>query len=617
MRFRAFFLGLICLAATVSGASARFAFKQTELSLTRPAVWFGDSLTAGNISGTAYSMPSFVLYRLAGKSDNEGIGSTTSAQISARVINSDTTIVSPQWNLTRAQQLAGWVSLEMMRNDLNSVVGATGFMAPGYANYDKSVAAVQAAGGDFVVVSPPNAGAGISADGSVVGFVIEPAGDPSWAACLAIADRLTAVYPDREVDMKYLLQQMGDGSAADNSDLAADATPRSARLQTSGAYNALHPGPKGNYLLANSWSIPWLRAQEGQGVFAMPFQRRTTAAMQPFPGTPGIIASTANTQGGFVTKAPVRGTPYGFALTGGNTTDFAIDAQGNITRATSTVLTNVQDITFTAYSAIGPPSVGKLRLFFGDPTTAASDTTFDGTRFMVQPEAPTGQNAQAVSVVAAFSTAVGTDGTSMYLLGNEKFGRLTLERNVGNRFRLIAKADNTADSGYPLTDQGNTVAILQTASTGNGLITNATGIVWVFMSFNLAPATPTQSVYVNEAASVSAITATQGATASLNYRSIIAAQSQSGAAPFKGVFRTLWVAPGVAVDWSVAANRAAFYNSSTKAAVNLPANGSFTPSGSSTAVIPSIWMPGNDADRFWGNNRGSLGRFVTTGLPLP
>ena len=609
---RAFLAGLF--ASMSAPATARSFGRGPDLSLTRPAVFFGDSLTAGNISGTAYSMPSFVLSRIKGISDNEGIGSTLSGQIADRITNVDTQMVSPQWGLSRAQQLAGNVSVEEGRNNLNSVVGATGFLSTIYNDFDRSVAAIRAAGGDFVTVSPPNAGAGISADNSVVGFVIEPAGDPSWAACLAIADRLTAVYPDRMVDMKFLLQQMGDGSSADNSDLASDATPRSARLQTSGAYNALHPGPKGNYLLANNAFFPWLRACEGQGVYAMPFQRRTVATMQPYPGTLGIIASTANTLGGFVTRAPVRGLPIAFALTGGNTTDFAIDNLGRITRATSTVLTNVQDLAFTAYASNGQSSVGKLRLFFGDPTTACADTTFTG-QFMVQPEAPTGQNSQAISVVAAFSTAAGTDGVSMYLLGSEKFGRLTLERNVSNRFRLILKADNTADAGYPMTDQGTSVAVLQTAATGSGLITNATGIVWVFMSINVAPATAVQSVYVNEAASVSALTATQGATASLNYRSIIAAQTQAGAAPFMGALRTLWIGAGF-TDWSVASNRAAFYNPASKAAIALPANGSFTPSGG-TAIIPSMWMPGNDADRFWGNNRGSLGRFVTTGLSLP
>jgi hypothetical protein len=103
-------------------------------------------------------------------------------------------------------------------------------------------------------------------------------------------------------------------------------------------------------------------------------------------------------------------------------------------------------------------------------------------------------------------------------------------------------------------------------------------------------------------------TLTSGGTVNFSKRLILGTQTMTRRAPFLGWLREFWMARDY-IDWSVSARRDEVYNSSTLAAVNLPSNGAVN------AIVPFFWLPGNDADKYWGDNRGTGGPSVAYILP--
>jgi hypothetical protein len=530
--------------------------------LTKVAPLWGDSLRAGDLA-TPYEIWTLDSALVSGEAiSNEGVGGETSAQIAARVVAGGAT------------KLAGHNGLEMGRNDVAGTIGTTGVVADVMANFATSVAAVT---GKYHVTPPPPASS-------------EPAGDAPWAQCKSIHRKLVALYPTKTLDWTYLLQRSANPVGQDRTDVSKDFTPQSTRILPDFSVDLLHFGRKGNSVIAYQCDIPWLAACEGGTPYAMPYQEVHVV---------GAAAATARGANGLIATARFEGTPDSCALIGPNPIGAVIASDGQITNATTNGLTApYYDFYFTGTKAGAISNTGLLRVFVGASDNSCSDTLFDGRCFMSMPDAPSGVSAQKGSGICAFSTASGTDGTSMFLLGNENLGKFTIERTTGNRLRIIGK--NAANT---------TVVSIQTGSSGAGLITSTSGIVWVFFSWDASPGTPLSQVYVNETTSKSVATLTQGETVAFDFRLVVAAQTQSNANPFKGTFRLPPMLFNDYIDWSVQARRDEAYVSATKAAVVLGDTGAIN------GIVPFLWMPGNAADRAWGYNRGTGGDFVTALLP--
>lgn len=543
------------------------------LVLDKIFTMYGDSITAGNLAGSGNSIAELLATYVTGIVANEGIGSQTSQQITARITNADPTINTPA--VTRAQLNAGRVWVEQGRNNWSSQIGTTGMVDQVMSDYATAIAALT---GDYAVIPPVNAN-------------IEPYGDPAWAQCISLARRLSVAYPGKVIDWRKKLMEYNNFSAADWANVLQDITPASTRMIP--PENSLHPGRKGNAVIAWDIAYRYNSAMQGSDIFINPWEEFHLTS---------TAASTAQTNGGAVATATIFGTPDQCTLISGDRTNFTINNSGAITRSTATVLTapyyewQVRVVKGTKWC------IGTVRVYIGASDNSSTDSVFDGLVFMVQPSGAPTSNSQKMSGFVALACAAGTDGTSMYIVGNENFGRFTIERNVNNRLRVIVK-DNSAAPGVA-------VGVLQTLSTGVGLVTFSAGLVWYFWSMDLSPATPLKTQYINETVGGSTTQSlTSGGTAFMNTnRLVVAAQSQTNANPFKGTIRALWAATDY-IDWSDPARRAEVYNSSTLAAVALPSNGAVN------GIVPFLWMPGNSADRAWGYNRGTGGDFVTALLP--
>jgi hypothetical protein len=520
---------------------------------------WGDSLTAG-----AFASPYEIWSLLQGYTTgstviNEGVGSETSAQITARVVAGD------------PAELAGNNCLEMGRNDFTSTIG-TADPVPGImANYATSVAAITAESGSYVVVSPPNAD-------------IEPFGDPAWAQCVSLHRNLVATYPTKTMDWRNpLIWAAAPRYAPDQINVVANETPSTTRTLSNGTVNSLHMGRKGDEVIAYSLFLPWLRARSGGTPYAFPYQEVQVT---------GAAAATARTLNGLVTTVNFEGTPASCLLLRSTLPGAVIASDGKITNAGANALTApYYEFWYAGLTAGGAiTETGYQRTFVGASDTTLSAVTADGVWFATQPGAPSGLDSQKMSGVEVFSCASGTDGSSMYLIGNENFGRFTIERNANNRFRVIGKNNSTAP--------GTSVVVLQSTNTGAGLITAATGEVWVFWSFDTTAGTSASRIYVGDTSAKAADVLTSSATVFLNNRAVIGAQSQSNANPFKGTRKFSWVANDY-IDWSVLARR-------NEARGTLPSD--FAING----IVPFLCFGGNAADWAWGQNKGTgAGTFVT------
>ena len=532
------------------------------ITLSTTFTMWGDSLTAG-----AFASPYEIWRLLQGYTSglsviNQGIGGQTSAEITARVVAGD------------PAQLAGNNCLEMGRNDLTSTIG-TADPVPGImANYATSVAAIVGKGGSYVVVSPPNAD-------------IEPFGDPAWAQCVSLHRNLVATYPTKTMDWRNpLIWAAALNYGPDQINVVANETPATTRTLSSGVVNSLHMGRKGDEAIAYPLFLPWLRARDGGTPYAFPYQEVQVT---------GAAAATARTLNGLVSTARFEGTPASCILLRSTLPGAVIASDGKITNAGANSLTaSYYEFWYAGLTAGGAiTETGYQRTFIGASDTTLTSVKADGIWFATQPGAPSGLNSQKMSGVEVFSCATGTDGTSMFLIGNENFGRFTIERNVNNRFRVIGKDNSTAP--------GTSIAVLQSSPSGAGLITAATGEVWVFWSFDINAGTPLSQIYINDTSAQAAAVLTQGATVFLNNRSIQGAQSQANANPFKGTRKFSWVANDY-IDWSVQARRD-------------EARGTLTSNFAINGIVPFICFGGTAADWAWGNNRGTGGGTFVTALP--
>ena len=585
---RYFLLGLAFLtlgsayAQNTAGTGSAYVMTNPWLLPSKGYVDEGDSLMAGNVAGSGNQIWSILSAYTTGASiTNLAVGGTTSAQILTAM------------QAMTATQKAGLVVFNGCRNDINSV---------GYPN---CVSNMEAAGalltGPFMYSGMPTA-------------TTDPLGTFNWAQVTAANRTLLAYYGVNYYSMWRKLQSLaitdaGDpGYAADQAALAIDETPPSVRTLPNGSVDSLHYGARGSWGFAPKYQGlaydfgVWTQAVLRGDGFIQPWQE--------FHLT-GAAATAAQTNGGAVVTAPCIGTIASASITlengGAPSGNFAIDSSCRITRATATVITTWRiDLTVQIVTRNGVARTGVVRLYIGSPGTGPTYVAVTSS-WETQPQVPSGIDAQQISGFDCYATGAGTDGQDMYLHGMQTPNAKFIEhRTTGNREVIIGK--NSSNT---------TVYSLQTASSGAGLITAASGQVCVFFAMDLTAGTPstTARVYVNETSSLSFLTGTSGETVNLagGYHFMLAqtvgATTGVPTLPFVGSIGEIWLGAGY-IDWSNIVNRALVYNTVTHALNDLGATGSITPFGGS-AIVPLFYLRGNAADWGWGNNAGTAGQMMT------
>ena len=543
------------------------------LTLSKPVTFFGNSMTAGNISGTANSFPALLEPFVSGTVANEGHGGDTPTQVADRVTNTDTTIYDTGAGLTRAQQVAGYVGIGCMRNAITSAIGVGGTSASILTQVARAIGAVTS--GQYFVSAEPNAD-------------VEPAGIAGWAMSEWVRRELMRLYPNNVIDWNYRASLYPAFGSLDRENLGDLVPPAQCRRLNNSTVNSLHFGPLGNKAISHDDAWHWLEGQETGGGWAPPYLKRYIT---------GTDAATARTLNGKVFDTPYLGSGNTFALVGGDTVNLAVNSStGEITNTTGANLGIVTAIVEVKKGTVRNRC--RLDLYIGASDTSCTDTFFFGKQAITMPDSPTSVDAQKGSFIFGVRMAPGTDGTSMFILGNEDAGKVTIERTTSNTIRLTGKNPS-----------GTTVVSLTSNASGAGLVNEAAGLVWVAISFDINAGTPTATMTVNGTDVLSATkTLTSGGTVNYSKRLIIGAQTMTRRAPFLGWLREFWMARDY-IDWSVSARRDEVYNSSTLAAVNLPSNGAVN------AIVPFFWRPGNDADKYWGDNRGTGGPSVAYILP--
>lgn len=542
------------------------------LALTKPVTCFGNSLTAGNLSGAALSYPSLLeAYVSAEPIDNEGQGGQTPTQIADRVDNTDPTIYDPGAGLTRAQQVAGHVILSMQRNAITSAIGVSGTTASILSEIARAVAALTST--TYAIAAEPNAD-------------VEDAGIAGWAQITYLRRELMRIYPTRIIDWAFLLDQYANGGSTDTDNLFTDVPPSTTRRLSNGTINSLHPGGVGNKAFAWDGVWPFLAGEENGGGWCPPFSERYLS---------GAAAATATTTAGAVLTAPFRGTPDSTVIISADLSKFAMNATtGEITCVASFTPTEPwYDITYQVTKGT-VRSRGLLRLFIGASDTSCTDKTISDNA-MTMPDSPSGIDAQKFSFAVGCQFDASTDGTSMYLLGNESTTQgITVERTTANLIRVIGR--NSA---------GTTIVNLISTNT----LTSSNGFTWVLVSCDLVPGTPTSTMRFNSTNVLSGTkTLTSGGTIVYSTRAVLFTRATTLKSSATLTLRELWMASDY-VDWGVSARRDELFNSSTLAAVALPANGAIN------AIVPLYWVYGNDSDQKWGNNGGTAGPFCTVIRP--
>lgn len=535
--------------------------------LLKPFVPYGDSLTAGGFA-TPYEYWAIIAGLVTGAGVyHQGIGSQTSSQVVARMTGADPTIVTP--GLTLAEMLAAHVWAAFGRNDTSSAIGTTGIVAGIMANFATAVATITSS--TYALIPPPTAN-------------IEPYGDPANAQCKSVLRKLCVLYPTRTLSWNRSLAESSNKSIRDRAAVDAGYTPASTRILPNDTENSLHFGRKGNSVIARE-GLLWLKACDGGVPYAFPEQEVFVE---------GSAAATARTSNGLIATARFQGTPAACRLVRSTLAGAAIDSAGRITNAGNSPLLDAwYEFWFQGLTAGNvETNVGYLKVFVGASDTTLQNVRADGIWFATQPDAPTGLDSKKMSGIEVFTPAPGTDGQSMFLRGNENFGRFTIERNSSNRFRVIGK-DNSAAPG-------TSVVVLQSLATGAGLMT--AGIeYWVFWSFDTTVGTSASRLWVGDTSAKAADVMTSNATIFLNNRGVIGAQSQANANPFRGWRRLSLVARDY-IDWGVQARR-------DEARAVLGSN--FAING----IVPFDCFGGTAGDWAWGKNKGTGGMDFVTALP--
>lgn len=530
-----------------------------HLALTRGVQAFGDSLMAGNVAGDGnqvwYLSNAYLNnYQIA----NNAVGGTTIAQIKSSIQAFDPAVLA-----------ASTILVDGLRNDI-AVAGfdtaiATALTIPATIGHN-----------NYLYYGMPTAGS------VPPGAYIEPLGSLNWSQVVYANRTLQNSMGAHFVNIRKTFQRFGDGTAQATADIATDTTPYNLRTISPGTVDSLHFGGSGNLVYAQQMMVPSLYGVES-GAFFSPDQEML------------INSSTAQSSGGAVAQAPILGTPDSTAITSSTCSGaFAISSTGAITRANSTTLTNICDLSITTSKSGQPNSSGLLRLYMGAVAgEAPSSVTFTGPSWATQAYTNL-TTAQKGSIVEVFSTAAGTDGTVMYLVNNEAAASYSLSRGSDNRISFIGK-----NSG------ATTTISLKSASSGVGLITAASGEVAVYISWDLTQATPVTQVYVGSTSSKSQLAATFNETVNLTKRFVINAQNPTGALPFTGTRRLSWHS-STYIDWSDASNRAALLTS-------LASDCTFTPTAGSP-VTPFLCFGGRAGDWAFGQNRGTGG---PTAMAIP
>ena len=541
------------------------------LALTKPVTCIGNSLTAGNISGTQYSYPQYLRPFVSGYPvANEGHGGDTPTQIADRATDANTTIYDTASGLTRAQQMAGHVIVGAMRNAPTSAIGVAGTTASILAQISRAVGAVT---GNYFVTIEPNAD-------------VEPAGIVGWAQIDLVSKEIMRLYSPRHIHWKFIENRYSDGGPADLADLYADVPPGSTRRLTNGTKNSLHLGPLGNRAFAYDGVWPAIAGQENNGGWCPPYSAHWIT---------GAAATAATTTAGTVFTAPFIGTADSTTIIKGDSSKFSL-------HPTTGVITCVNSFTPTApwyeieYEVRKGTvkSRGLLRLYIGSGSTACTDRRVIGNA-MVPADSPTGVDTKAMSFGIILKAEPATDGRSMYLVGNEStVTGMTVERTSGNLIRVRCR--NAA---------GTVVADFQSSTT----FTSANGWSSILVSCDLNPATPVANVYINGVSRLSASPIlTQGATISWSTRAVMFARSNTLGSVANIWLRNFWLGNSY-LDWSVSGTRDEFVDSTTTAAIALPSDGAI---GGHT---PMYCSPGNQADLMWGRNVGTVGLLSTVSRP--
>lgn len=523
----------------------------------------GDSLQAGNVAGAGNQTWQLIQNSsLGGPVTNLAVGGTTMQTIATSVTGAT------------VDQLAGPFSLNGCRNDI-----ATSGYSTCVSYWTTATNAITS--DNYLAILMPNAS-------------VEPIGGLNWSQVTKLDRDLQLNYGNKAFSMWRAMQSVTNGSQADLDALALDETTPFCRTLPDGTVDSLHYGRNCSVPLANAY-IQYFQAKlYGEG-YIQPWQEFLLS---------GSAASTANTLNGLVTIAPCVGTVDSASIitTNGTTnTQFAIDSNCNITNLTGTTLSLFRYDILVQVTRHGKNYQGTVRVYPGASDTVAHSVIVDGSSWLTMPLAAVSADTQKISGVIAFQTAAGTDGVDMYLWGAETpNAKFVIHRNASNRLVIIGK--NSSNT---------TVYSVQTASSGAGLITISSGLVYVFFSIDLTQAVPSvlNRLYVNTTPSLSFLTGTSGATINLNVRhNLLTQTSSAGVAtlPFKGSIMEMIIWQDY-IDWAVVGNIALVENSGTP--VDLGSTCSITPvAGSPTASL--FCLLGKNGDWGWGVNKGTTGPII-------
>jgi len=533
-------------------------YPASALTLLDPLTAFGHSFWARAGDGSRSAVLDLLRDRYAfGTLANESKGGSTSTEIANRVDDTDTTILDPDADLSRAEQVAGDVVIDMGRNSFAVTVGNSSIMTTVLADRDRAVAEIT---GEYLIFTDPTSRT-------------LPIGNTVWAQCEHYKRVTMASYPARTVDWTWCLQQYADEDVEqDLIDLYNGMIPSTTTTYDDGTVDNLHPGTKGNKVIAYGPLWNWLRWRAQDSIWMPPFHEAWIS---------GSAADSAIVTSGHVYSTPFLGSGAAFTLVSGDATKFAVNiATGVVTCVAGfTPAAAYYDLVVRATKA-GKSVDCALRLWIGKNTRGCDDRAVsrDTGGPIVFASAPSGITSKACSIIVGVSCGTGTDGDKMYLRGSES-SAIALYRDTDNKIKFVARNSS-----------GTIIASLTSSST----FTVADGMKWIAVSVNLAPGSPTATMYLNGTSILAGgSTLTSGGTIDWNKRGVILADSPSLSYCWEGTLRDYWCATSY-IDWSSSSRRDERFNSGTGAAVTLPAGGAIN------SITPLEWTPGNLADLYWG-----------------
>lgn len=539
------------------------------LTLLEPLTAFGHSFWAVPGDGSRQAVLDLLRNRYAfGVLANESKGGSTSTEIANRVDDTDTTILDPDAGLTRAQQVAGDVVIDMGRNSFSVAVGNSSIMTTVLADRDRAVAEIT---GDYLIFTDPTSRT-------------LPIGNAVWAQCEHYKRLTMASYPERTVDWTWCLQQYADEDVEqDLIDLYNGMIPSTTTTYDDNTVDNLHPGTKGNKIIAYGPLWDWLHYRSASSIWMPPFHEAWIS---------GADADLAITTGGHVYDTPFLGTGATFALVSGDATKFAVNIATGVVTCVADFTPAVAYYDLVVRATKDDKSIDcTLRLWIGKNTRGCDDRAVsrDTGGPIVFASAPSGITSKACSIIVGVSCGADTDGDRMYLRGSEN-SSIALYRDADNKIKFVAR--NVS---------GTIIASLTSTST----FTVADGMKWIAVSVDLEPGSPTATMYLNGTDVLAGgSTLTSGETIDWNKRGVVLADSPSLSYCWEGTLRDYWCATSY-IDWSSSSRRDERFNSGTGAAVVLPAGGAIN------SINPLEWTPGNLADLYWG--RCGTGQNAGTG----